>query len=194
MDVREAVLKRRSIRKYTEEQISEEDLLTILEAGLNAPSASNYQPWYFVAVRSPEKMRELLDIMNGVARDHEPLITERFRKHPEVAREVHGFLQTLGGAKTCIIVFRYKEEYLNSGEDIIEHSLGAAIENMLLQAQELGIGSCWVAAPSETGADEGQNPATLKVLVFSAKAVPAKEAKSVDDRALNDPDNGVVRK
>ncbi len=154
MDVREAVLKRRSIRKYTEEQISEEDLLTILEAGLNAPSASNYQPWYFVAVRSPEKMRELLDIMNGVARDHEPLITERFRKHPEVAREVHGFLQTLGGAKTCIIVFHYKEEYLNSGEDIIEHSLGAAIENMLLQAQELGIGSCWVAAPSETGADE----------------------------------------
>ena len=181
MNVRDAVLKRRSIRRYTGEQIREEDLLKILEAGLNAPSASNFQPWYFMALRSPEKMQELLDIMSGVARDHEPLITERFRKHPEVAREVQGFLQTLGGAQTCILVFRDKEEYPDFG-DIITQSLGAAIENMLLTATVLGLGSCWVAAPSETGADveikqhfapDKGRFAAMITLGYAAKVPPA---------------------
>jgi hypothetical protein len=47
MDVMEAILTRRSIRKYTGEPVSEEDLQTILRAGSYAPSAHNYQPWHF---------------------------------------------------------------------------------------------------------------------------------------------------
>ena len=51
MNVKEAIMGRRSVRKYKKTPIREEDIREILEAGIMAPSASNLQPWYFVAVR-----------------------------------------------------------------------------------------------------------------------------------------------
>jgi len=50
MDALEAIFTRRSIRAYTSEPVSEEDLKVILEAAMNAPSASNRQPWHFIVV------------------------------------------------------------------------------------------------------------------------------------------------
>ena len=54
MDTREALMTRRSIRRYKADPIPEADLKDILETGLAAPSAINLQHWYFVAVQSPE--------------------------------------------------------------------------------------------------------------------------------------------
>ena len=51
MDIFEALFTRRSIRKYTQEDVSDEDLNIMLKAAMLAPSASNRQPWHFVAVR-----------------------------------------------------------------------------------------------------------------------------------------------
>ena len=83
MEAREALLTRRSIRRYKPDPISEEDLKEILEAGLSAPSAVNMQHWYFVAVQSPEALDEVKAVMGGVAekfqsvleadRHHQPL-------------------------------------------------------------------------------------------------------------------------
>ncbi|MCG2770105.1 MAG: nitroreductase family protein, partial [Anaerolineae bacterium] len=50
MDTIEAILSRRSIRRYRSDPIPEKDLTAILEAGRQAPSARNRQPWHFVAV------------------------------------------------------------------------------------------------------------------------------------------------
>ena len=65
MEAREALLTRRSIRRYKPDPISEEDLKEILEAGLSAPSAVNMQHWYFVAVQSPEALDEVKAVMGG---------------------------------------------------------------------------------------------------------------------------------
>lgn len=54
MDIFEALFTRRSIRKYTQEDVSDEDLNILLKAAMLAPSASNRQPWHFVVVRDPE--------------------------------------------------------------------------------------------------------------------------------------------
>src|SRR5699024_7574294 len=59
MEAREALLTRRSIRRYTPDPISETDLKAILEAGLAAPSAINLQHWYFVAVQNPQALDEI---------------------------------------------------------------------------------------------------------------------------------------
>jgi nitroreductase len=57
MDALEAILTRRSVRRYTDEQIDDETTQKLLEAAMNAPSAANEQPWEFVVIRD----REMLD-------------------------------------------------------------------------------------------------------------------------------------
>jgi nitroreductase len=62
MDERlDIVFSRRSIRRYTDQPISNQDLASLLKAGMAAPSASNRKPWHFVAVTDRDKLRSLAD-------------------------------------------------------------------------------------------------------------------------------------
>ena len=65
MDVKEAVLSRRSIRAYEDRPIRREDLEDIWEAGMYAPSAVNFQPCYFFAIQNPEDMYETRSPTSG---------------------------------------------------------------------------------------------------------------------------------
>ncbi|MHA2081506.1 MAG: nitroreductase family protein, partial [Candidatus Thorarchaeota archaeon] len=62
MDTIKAIRDRRSIRKYKSDDVSDEDLHTILQAGRWAPSASNKQPWHFIIIQNPEMRMKLADI------------------------------------------------------------------------------------------------------------------------------------
>ncbi|BCS95250.1 nitroreductase [Desulfoluna limicola] len=62
MDIQDAIFYRRSIRKYTDETVSDEQVTCILEAAMMAPSAGNAQPWQFVVVRDKEKLSQIKDI------------------------------------------------------------------------------------------------------------------------------------
>jgi len=55
----EPILKRRSIRSYTSEPITDEEVKTLLEAGMAAPSASNKKPWHFIVVTDREKLDKI---------------------------------------------------------------------------------------------------------------------------------------
>ncbi len=59
MEVREALQKRRSVRKYTEEQVLEEQIRELLHAAMSGPSAVNKRPWEFYVVTSEEKLSQL---------------------------------------------------------------------------------------------------------------------------------------
>ena len=59
MEFDEVIKKRRSIRKYTEEKITEEQIYEILKAAFYSPSASNRRPWHFIVVRDEEKKDKL---------------------------------------------------------------------------------------------------------------------------------------
>ena len=83
MDTMEALLTRRSIRKYRPEPVPVEDLKEILAAGATAPSAVNMQHWYFVAVQDPAALEEVKAIMGGVVEKFQPVLEERFSRHPE---------------------------------------------------------------------------------------------------------------
>ena len=149
METREALLTRRSVRRYKPDPISEQDLKEILEAGLYAPSGVNLQPWYFVAVRSPEGLARIREIMGGVVEKFRPVLEERFQRHPEQVGITSSFLSTLGGAPVCILVFQLKPDYPD--RDGILQSIAAATENVLLAARDKGIGSCWLSAPHRMG-------------------------------------------
>ena len=57
------VLTRRSIRKYTDDSVSEEQIQKILEAAMAAPSANNCQPWHFVVVQDRARLRQLAEAL-----------------------------------------------------------------------------------------------------------------------------------
>ncbi len=138
MEAREALLTRRSIRRYKPDPISEEDLKEILEAGLSAPSAVNMQHWYFVAVQSPEALDEVKAVMGGVAEKFQSVLEERFSRNPEQIGITNRFLTTLGGAPVCVLAFFLKPDYPD--RDGAMQSVSAALENLLLAP------SAWASA------------------------------------------------
>ena len=61
MDVFEAMMERRSIRQFTDQPVSEDDLKKMLEAAMNAPSAGDGRPWHFVVTTDREKLDALAE-------------------------------------------------------------------------------------------------------------------------------------
>ena len=184
MEFEKVVFGRRSIRSYTAEPVSDEDLSYILKAGLHAPSGVDLQPWYFVVVRSPEQMRKLVDVMGLVSEKIAPALKNRFSSHPEVAEESLRFIRRLGGAPICILAFWHQPEYPKKEASIIQ-SISAAIENMLLAAYDRGLGGCWMTAPvgmaAETTLREqfapGKGPLVAMLTLGHPAAVPEMPAR-----------------
>jgi nitroreductase len=143
MNTIEAIAARRSIRRFTGKSVSKEDLEAILLAGIQAPSGKNRQPWEFYVV-GEDKREEMLRLMRqGIegckARDMDTGSSE----WTAIAME-----------KTSVTVFIFypddsdpeteepKDRFFLPVVDV--QSVGAAIQNMLLAAWDLGIGSLWI--------------------------------------------------
>lgn len=116
MDAMENLLTRRSIRKFTPEKVSREDIHTLLRAGMQAPSANNGQPWQFIVIDE----RSLLD-----------KITE-FHPHSKMMLE----------AQTAIIVCAIVPRDKLYGLWVQDCS--AATQNILLAAHSMGLGAVWL--------------------------------------------------
>ena len=108
---------RTSIRLYNPQPISQENIDTILRSAILAPSAKNIQPWRFVVVQQDKSLIQALSAL-----------TQRST-----------FIKT---ADCLICVFLDKDNAFDYTKDC--QSIGACIENMLLTATSLGIGSCWI--------------------------------------------------
>lgn len=108
------IFARRSIRKYTDEPVSEADIKTLLEAAMAAPSASNRKPWQFVVVTE----RQTLDAL----------------------AEAHPHGKMLFQATLCIAVCGDLTEM----ERYWVQDCSAATENLLLAATALGLGAVWL--------------------------------------------------
>lgn len=89
------------------------------------------QHWYFVAVQDPAALEEVKAIMGGVVEKFQPVLEERFSRHPEQIGITNRFLSTLGGAPVCLLVFMLKPDYPD--RDGAMQSVSAAIENVLLR-------------------------------------------------------------
>ena len=68
MELKDAILTRRSIRKFTDELVSKEDIKDIILAGMNAPSACNSQCWKFIALTDKSKIDEVADALECATR------------------------------------------------------------------------------------------------------------------------------
>lgn len=126
----ENIKKRRSIRKYLPEQIKEEELDAIIEAGMYAPSGHNEQSWHFTVIQN----REMLDYISSKTKELMCNLDIEWIAKMGKNEKLHVFYN----APTVIIVSGRDEAYC----PILD--CAAATENMMLAAESLNIGSCWI--------------------------------------------------
>ena len=141
---------RRSIRKYSEREITDEDIRDIIESGILAPSAKNRQPWKFIVVRGKQKEEMLNAFRRGIMREETGgALLENSVKHLAAAKYT---IKIMEQAPAAIFVADVQGKGLftplNVEDRIYEvvnvQSIGAAIQNMLLAATEKGLGSLWI--------------------------------------------------
>ncbi|MGN1398919.1 MAG: nitroreductase family protein [Erysipelotrichaceae bacterium] len=120
----EDILNRRSVKKYNDKQVSDQDLQTIIEAGLYAPSGRNLQSAIMLVVRN----KQLLDQLRRL---NQTSVGNSYQVDP------------FYGANTVIIVLADK----NCHTHVYDGSL--VMENLMLAAESLGISSCWIHRAKE---------------------------------------------
>lgn len=128
--VLDAIKNRRSIRKYLPDPLKDAELAAILEAGSYAPSAHNEQPWHFTVICK----KELLD-----------RISEKTKEL--MAAQDTDWIKAMGQNPDLHIFYKAPVVVLVStriGAMSPKVDCAAAIQNMLLAAESLDIGSCWI--------------------------------------------------
>ena len=130
------LLKRRSVRKYLDKQIDEEDLNIILETALYAPTGGNHQYTRFIVVQNKEKLDEINDIVKAEFSKRELDETSYQNKTVIIAKK-DGF-NCMYHAPTLIIVVSDKT-HANSMADS-----AVSIENIQIAATSLNLGACWI--------------------------------------------------
>ncbi len=122
MDLLDAIHSRRSIRQFTDAPVTDEQVETLLRAAMAAPSAHNQQPWRFVVVRDAEQRARL-------------------------AEATH-YASPFGRAALGIVVLG--DTRGNKAPGYWVQDCAAAVENLLLAAQAIGLGAVWIGVhPTE---------------------------------------------
>lgn len=154
--VLETIAQRRSIRTYTGEQITREQLDAILQSALCSPSTRNNQPWHFSVVQK----KDLLVRMNKAA------VKELLKTEDEAARARYGApgYDIFHGAPTVI--------FLSADPAVRQSTLdcGIAVQTIALAAQSLGLGSVILGMPRSCFEGE-EKEAFEKELDFPPSAV-----------------------
>jgi nitroreductase len=162
MNFFDAIQNRKSIRRFKQDPVPDEDITKILDAGRFAPSASNTQPWRFIVIKDKallkkmaEAVREMVDRMApyaGSEQEAQRLAAYKntfytfFENAPALIAVV--MEPSVAGTDKLLARMGYTPEQIKRLRPAPGlQSVAAAIQNMLLAAHALGYGSCWMTGP-----------------------------------------------
>lgn len=117
METIQTIINRRSIRKYKSLKIEEGKINSLIKAAMYAPSAMNLQPWHFIVINSENVIAE----------------TVKSVPHAEMIKQSHNAILVCGDSS------------VEKNESWLIQNCSAAVQNILLAAYDLGLGSCWIA-------------------------------------------------
>jgi len=162
MELMDIIRTRKSVRKYLDKPIEREKIIKCIEAARLAPSAENVQPWRFIVLDDPEiKNHFCMEACSGIYRP------SLFIKNAPVVIVIL--------AKLDIIANRIGRAVQGTQYYLLD--IGIAGEHLVLQAQELGIGTCWIGWFNERKAKKALNiPSKYRVVALIAMGYPDKGA------------------
>ena len=165
MEMLEIMRSRRSVRRYTEEKIPDEQLKKIVTAALLAPSGHSKYPCEYIVVKNRELLEKMSHCRKGVAK-------------------------MLEGAAAAVVVIADKEK----SDTFVEDSC-VAMMSMELMATSLGIGNCWIQIRNREAEDDSTSEEYLRGLLnfpenFACQSIlslgyPAKEPRARELEKLN---------
>ncbi|MGM9535123.1 MAG: nitroreductase family protein [Intestinibacter sp.] len=156
------IYKRKSIRKFKDQEVPKEDLMEMLKAATYAPSAKNQQNWHFTVITNKDKIQEIAKV-----------VADRHTEIADLAEEekdrdnMNKFLKYYTVFKNApVLVLFYAKSYKSIEYKILNdkpeckdlydiaisskseiQTIGAAIENFLLAAANMGYGACYMTGP-----------------------------------------------
>jgi len=162
MDLFDAIQGRKSIRRFEQTPVPDEDIIKILDAGRLAPSANNTQPWRFIVVKNRTVLKQMANEVRHMV-DRMIPYAENEQQAQRLAAYKSTYYTFFENAPVVISVLM---EGYDAGTDRLLAKMGyppedikrlrplpglqsvaAAIENMLLASHALGYGSCWMTGP-----------------------------------------------
>ena len=163
MNIWDAIKGRRSIRSYKDESVSKELISKILEAAQHAPSSKNSQPWKFLVIRNAEILEKLA--------------------------KIHPWAWALKKAPVGIVCLGEEEK----SQHHYPMDVSCAIQNIMLAAHALGLGTCWIAIFSMIEDELEINtrkileiPEEYRVIAILPLGFPAKPAKTKPLKSLEE--------
>ncbi len=157
MDAIETIYKRRSIRNYLDKIVEKDTIVTLLKAATAAPTAANCQPWEFIVIDDAEKLTTL----------KEKLIFARYN------------------APAAIVVCGNMKLAKGLPQDMWVQDCSAAIENILIAATSIGLGSVWIGVyPQKSNVEQLKNILNIPEyvtplgLVYVGYSAEEKEART----------------
>lgn len=157
--VTEAIRERRSVRRFAAEDVSDATLSKLLEAACLAPSAGNRQPWFFYVVKAPQVREDLAKAAFGQSFLKEAPVDIVVCAEPERSAARYG---ERGALLYCL------------------QDTAAAVQNILLMADGLGLSTCWVGAFDEKAVSQileiplGRRPVAIVPVGYSSLVAPPK--------------------
>lgn len=127
MELKEVLLKRRSVRKFTEEAVSEEHISELLHAAMSGPSACNKKPWEFYVISNKDKLKELQS-------------ASKFTK--------------MQAPLAMVVCGNLAHALPMQMADYWIQDCSAATENILLRVTDLGLGAVWCGIHPQKRAEQ----------------------------------------
>lgn len=133
MEFEKVIKDRRSIRKFTSQEVEDEKLEKIIDCARLCQSAKNRQPWRFMILKNESKDKVANIMLNLFEKNNIDL--------PGYMNSSKSSANIIKNAPVLILVFMEKDEDWRTGDLL---SIGAAIEHICLEAVNLGLGSLWI--------------------------------------------------
>ncbi len=184
--VEKVIKERRSHRFYLDKPVERGKLEKLVELAMWAPSAMNRQQWFFVVVGG-EKLKNLISTISKSVDYLMPRLERFFGDKPKVIALTKQFFRNLGNAPVAIFAY-----YTPTGDDYSDvQSVAAAVQNIILSAHAMGLGSCWMTGPVHVEDEinrilgiEGKKLVAVVTIGYPAKKPPVPPRRDVDKKVL----------